>query len=66
MVLGLASAVLTKVFGRLWHYVVEELHLDATHGFTAQGDVEKDDRVRCCLCCHDFETELEITKWLQS
>lgn len=31
---GLAGAELTEVFGRLGHYIVEELKSDAPEGFT--------------------------------
>lgn len=45
MILRLASAILTEVFGSLWHNILEELHLDPTQGLAAQSDVEENYRI---------------------
>ena len=50
MVLRLARAELSEVLRCARHSVGKELHLDPAERFTADGDIEEDDRV--WLACH--------------
>lgn len=45
VVLGLACAELPEVLCCAWHYIGEELHLDAAEWFASERDIEEDDRV---------------------